>query len=129
MECHRYIELNPVRAGIVEDPADYPWSSFRHHALGVRDPLLSDHSEYLRLGATPAARIDAYGRFVRAAMPPSLLEEIRRALNKCRALGSDVFVAEIQRQLGRCARPREPGRPFRGVVVGKNPPEARNKVV
>lgn len=111
LECHRYIELNPVRAGIVTDPQDYPWSSFRHHALGDHDPILVDHDEYLRIGPTRDARLDAYTRFVRDAMPVKLLDEIRYALNKNRALGGEAFVASIERKLGRCSRPREPGRP------------------
>ena len=114
LECHRYIELNPVRAGIVDDPGDYPWSSFHHHALGVDDPLLSDHEEYLRFGDSTDSRLDAYAQFVRAAIPANLLDEIRCALNKSRALGGEAFVAAIERKLGRCARPRKPGRPARG---------------
>ena len=114
LECHRYIELNPVRAGIVDDPGDYPWSSFHHHALGADDPLLSDHEEYLRFGDNTDSRLDAYARFVRAAIPADLLDEIRCALNKSRALGGEAFVAAIERRLGRCARPRKPGRPARG---------------
>ncbi len=113
LECHRYIELNPVRAGLVEDPADYPWSSFRHHALGVADPLLVDHGEYLRFGDTAAERLDAYTRFVRSAMPQALIDEIRGALNKSRALGNETFLAEMERRFGRSVRPRKRGRPPR----------------
>lgn len=113
LECHRYIELNPVRAGIANDPGDYPWSSFHHHALGADDPLLVDHREYLRFGDTTESRLDAYARFVRAAIPANLLDEIRRALNKSRALGGDAFMAAVEHRLGRCARPRQPSRPAR----------------
>ena len=58
--CQRYIELNPVRAGMVQHPADYPWSSYRHHAEGRTDPLVRSHANYEALGATPEARQAAY---------------------------------------------------------------------
>lgn len=128
LECHRYIELNPVRAGLVDDPAEYPWSSFSHHALGTPDPILTDHSEYLRFGNTPAARCDAYGDFVRAGTPQPQLEKIRRALNKCRALGSHAFIEGLERRLGRRVRPRAPGRPPRRFVAGY-PVDIEKKVV
>jgi putative transposase len=50
LTCCRYIEFNPVRAGIVEAPADYPWSSYGTHAYGRPDDLLREHSCYLDLG-------------------------------------------------------------------------------
>ncbi len=112
LQCHRYIELNPVRAGIVEDPADFPWSSFRHHALGAHDAIITDHPVYLDLGLTQRVRVDTYAAFVRAAVPQDLVNEIRQALNKGRALGGDDFLAEIERKLGRRARPCDAGRPI-----------------
>lgn len=60
LACSRYIELNPVRAGLVSDPADYPWSSFRANALGETDAVLSPHTLYLGLGAAATARQQAY---------------------------------------------------------------------
>ena len=56
----RYIELNPVRAGMVIDPADYPWSSYHHNALGQFSDLVVPHPEYLRLGESNEARQVAY---------------------------------------------------------------------
>ena len=53
LACQRYIELNPVRAGMVETPGDYPWSSYRAIAFGEKDPLLTPHLLYQRLGADP----------------------------------------------------------------------------
>jgi putative transposase len=87
MTCHRYIELNPVRAGIVKDPAQYPWSSYRHNALGLADPLLVAHDCYQRLGATNVARCRAYRALVATAIPAPELESIREALNSRRWLG------------------------------------------
>lgn len=60
LACQRYIELNPVRAAMVVDPGDYPWSSYRHHAIGVHDALLRPHAIYEALGSGPAARREAY---------------------------------------------------------------------
>ena len=60
LTCFRYIELNPVRAQIVRDPADYRWSSYRAHALGDSWDWLVDHAVYTRLGKTAAERQAAY---------------------------------------------------------------------
>jgi putative transposase len=60
LECMRYIELNPVRAGLVAEPGDYRWSSFRANALGHDDALLTPHSCYYTLGRSVAARQAAY---------------------------------------------------------------------
>jgi putative transposase len=60
LSCMRYIELNPVRAGLVADPADYRWSSFRANALGREDALVTPHPCYYRLGRTPQARCAAW---------------------------------------------------------------------
>jgi len=49
LTCHRYIELNPVRARMASDPRDYPWSSYRAHAFGAEDGLVSDHRLYRSL--------------------------------------------------------------------------------
>ena len=77
LRCCRYIDCNPVRAGMVADPADYRWSNHRRLAFGERDPLLSGHEQYLRLGATPAERQRAYRALFVADIDPADLEEIR----------------------------------------------------
>ena len=56
----RYGDLNPVRAGMVRSPKDYPWSSYRHYAFGEPNPLIDDEPEYLALGHEPAQRRLAY---------------------------------------------------------------------
>jgi putative transposase len=65
LACMRYIELNPVRAGIVAQAADYRWSSYRANALGYADPIVTPHPLYYALGRSPEARRAAYERFVR----------------------------------------------------------------
>jgi len=60
LNCHRYIELNPVRAGLVGHPREYCWSSYRANAEGDALPVLTPHPEYLRLGSAPFERQGAY---------------------------------------------------------------------
>lgn len=101
LKCQRYIELNPVRAGMVRHPADYVWSSYRANA-GLRpSSLIVPHQEYLGLGATPELRAAAYRRSFRSEMDPADLREIRSAANGGFALGNDRFKAEIAAMLGR----------------------------
>ncbi len=64
LECGRYIELNPVRAQIVDCVSQYPWSSYRAHAFGLKDDLVNPHSFFEIFGATEAARQIAYRDFV-----------------------------------------------------------------
>ncbi|HEV8095925.1 MAG TPA: transposase [Burkholderiales bacterium] len=65
LACMRYIELNPVRAHVVDLPADYRWSSFRANALGHDDPIVTPHPLYYALGRSPETRRRAYANFVR----------------------------------------------------------------
>lgn len=60
LSCHRYIELNPVRAGMVRDPGEYAWSSHGHYGLGRPDEVLSTDDVCRGLGSTPDARREAY---------------------------------------------------------------------
>lgn len=111
LRCHRYIELNPVRAAMVADPADHPDSSYRANALGQPDPLLTPHAQYLALGATPDLRQQAYREFVSQAVSDDELGLIRQRLQRQHALGSDRFRAMIKAQLSRAAGPQKVGRP------------------
>lgn len=66
LACMRYIELNPVRAGLVRRPEDFPWSSYAANAAGREDALLSPHPHYLALGRDPEQRRAVYRRSVEA---------------------------------------------------------------
>ena len=57
---YRYIEMNPVKAGMVKKPEDYAWSSFRHHGLGETDPLITESEQYYRLGISKQQRCKDY---------------------------------------------------------------------
>ncbi len=100
LACQRYIELNPVRAGMVSDPADYSWSSYRAHALGQPAAMWHPHSEYLALGDTPVARIIAYRRFFEQQHSAQLTTDIRDALNTGLVLGNERFRAEVEALTG-----------------------------
>ncbi len=119
LTCYRYIELNPVRAGMVSSPEDYPWSSFHTNAAGAPSLFLEPHPEYLRLGATMEERTAAYSGMLAAGLGTSELEAIRGAINANAALGEEGFVAEIEARLGRIARPVPRGRPAKGISSGR----------
>lgn len=112
--CMRYIELNPVRAGIVADPADYPWSSHRENAgLGRRLTWLVPRAEYFALGSHARARADAYRSLFSVPIDGSELEAIRSGANKGCAIGSVAFLERMERELGRSVVRASPGRPPR----------------
>lgn len=105
LTCMRYIELNPVRAGMVAHPSEYPWSSYRSNAVGQANALVLPHLEYLRLGETDEERQAAYRLLFKQRIAESILEEIREATNKAWVLGSDRFKKRIQKQLERRIEP------------------------
>ncbi len=96
----RYIELNPVRAGMVVHPAQYPWSSFVCNALGKPIRLVTKHSVYLALGPTPYARQQVYCEFFKCKIPDLVLEQIRESSNKTWVLGGKRFKKRVELQLG-----------------------------
>jgi putative transposase len=103
--CYRYIELNPVRAGLVAAPRDYRWSSFRANALGARDPIVVQHERYCALGADLSARQAAYRGLFEIALADSTVVAIRDATNKGWTLGSERFDAELAALLKRRTHP------------------------
>jgi putative transposase len=88
MICHRYIELNPVRARMVDAPSDYPWSSYRANALGQQDSLLTPHLLYTRLGSDSMTRQTAYQQQFNEALSDETLAQVRQAGNSNRSLGA-----------------------------------------
>ena len=111
LACQRYIELNPVRAGMVEHPADYRWSSYRANAQGEEDALVTPHEVYLALGNATEPRLAAYRELFRSELEPGLLNQIRQASNGNFALGSTRFADELAAALGRRVTPGKSGRP------------------
>ena len=111
LTCQRYIELNPVRAGMVTAPGDYPYSSYRHHALGHADPLLIAHRLYTSLGTDPATRQKAYRTLFRDTLSDAQLTRLRDNTNACTIIGNDRFKEQIAKMLGRAVPTGKRGRP------------------
>lgn len=111
LTCMRYIELNPVRAAMVDDPAHYRWTSYRANALGQSDARLTPHTVFLALGAAEKQRQSAYRALFRTQLDRAAIDDIRLALNQSQPLGNSRFLARIEKVTGerREARPR--GRP------------------
>lgn len=91
LTCYSYIESNPVRAGMVQRPHDYAWSSYRINAATAPRGMITPHDEYLRLGRTDAERRHAYADLVAAGMQDTQLAEIRLSTNGGYALGDEGF--------------------------------------
>lgn len=107
--CMHYIELNPVRAGMVDQASAYPWSSYKCNALGKQDELVTPHLAYLGLAGIADDRWVAYRACLRAVLDVATADEIREATNRAWVLGCDRFKAEIEGQLGRRVAPSTRG--------------------
>jgi putative transposase len=101
MICHRYIELNPVRARMVDVPSNYPWSSHAANAFGHHNELLTRHPGYISLGSDSTTRQAAYRHLFNEALPDNVLDRIRQAGNGNRPLGaSSELAAELLPKIG-----------------------------
>jgi putative transposase len=109
--CYRYIELNPVRAGLAHHAYDYPWSSYRANAEGTGGRFVTPHEEYLRLGRTSEERRLAYREMFGRELPLDRIKEIRNATNGNVALGDKTFTQKVSALIGRRAERGVPGRP------------------
>jgi putative transposase len=109
LRCYRYIELNPVRAKMVDHPAEYPWSSYGFNALSEESELVAPHELYQRLGNTTKRRGKTYRTLFDVDVPQKTIEEIREATNKSWVLGSDYFKEKIEKNINRPMNPRSRG--------------------
>jgi len=109
LACHRYIELNPVRAGMVSHPDVYLWSSYAGNAGMRSDALLQPHGEYLALGLEQRTRSAAYRALFDQGFEPSLLRSIREATNGGYPLVSDAYRARMATPPGCRTERRKPG--------------------
>ncbi len=116
LPCQRYIELNPVRAGMVDDPAHYRWSSYRANGLGQADPLLTPHAVYAGLDAVAADRLAAYRALFRPELDHDAIADIRLALDQGQPLGNSRFLDSIEQATGQRREVRPRGRPRKPVV-------------
>lgn len=103
--CHRYIDTNPVRAGMVAHPVDYTWSSHHFYALGRPDSLITPHPAILALSADEDRRRKAYVRMFELPLEDKVLDVIRGCSNKGWALGSAEFCDSLEETAGRRAGP------------------------
>lgn len=130
LACQRYIEANPVRAGMVSHATHYSWSSFAHNGCGVPSTLLTPHPTYLSLGSDGDRRLAAYRSLCGVELDPQVVQSIRDALKGGFPFGSDRFVDEMALRTGaRMARGRPGPRPklarpqqlFRRARSGSDP--------
>jgi putative transposase len=111
LACMAYMDLNPVRAGLVAEAKDYPWSSHGHYA-GLRvESLLTPHPLVWALGNTPFAREAAYAELVRAGITLEQQELLTRSALGGWALGGGDFLAELQKRTERRVTKNQAGRP------------------
>lgn len=111
LTCMRYIEMNPVRAVMVNHPSEYRWSSYHSNAGGNSDTLLVMHPVYRRLDIDDQKRRYAYRELFRNGLSIAELHEIREALNQELVLGREDFKDQIEQMTQRQSRPGKPGRP------------------
>ena len=111
--CYRYIESNPVRAGMVDHPTGYLWSSYAVNSGMRSDPLVTAHPEYTALGSDPATRHAAYRALFEHRLEPGLQKAIREATNAGYALASETFKRVVLGPLGFRTQPAKAGRPAR----------------
>lgn len=111
MGCHRYIEMNPVRAEMVAHPGEYRWSSYGVNARGESGTLIRPHALYLGLGLNDEERLEAYRNLFRYELDPGLIDEIRRITHGGLVLGSDRFAKEVAILAGRRTQRGLAGRP------------------
>jgi len=111
LTCQRYIELNPVRAGMVDEPAHYRWSSYRCNGLGQDDELITAHALYTELAVRPATRQSRYRELFAHEIDVAQITDIRMALNQSQPLGNSRFIDTIERMTGERREVRPRGRP------------------
>jgi putative transposase len=111
LACSRYIELNPVRNGLVSKPSDYRWSSYAHNAVGKIDEMISAHKEYLQLGSDDKSRAKVYRALFKQKLSAEMVQQITDATVKGWVLGDSKFARKIEKLSGRRAIQLPKGRP------------------
>jgi putative transposase len=121
LTCYRYIELNPVRAGMVLQAGDYKWSSYRCHAEDLTDPLITEHPLFLAMADTKAARQAAYHQLLSEDLSLPEMASIRDATNKAWVLGSERFKQELATLSDRRIAALPKGRPRKQRKMESDP--------
>ena len=120
LTCMAYIDLNPVRAGLVPEAKDYPWSSYGHYAGLRSDELVTPHALFWSLANTPFGREAAYAEMVRSGVKAEQQAALTRSALGGWALGEEHFVADLQSRTGRRVEKILAGRPVKKLVADKN---------
>jgi putative transposase len=113
LACMVYLDLNPVRAGLVADPAEHPWSSHGHYTGARVDKTLTPHAMYWQLGNTPFDREAAYTDLVRAGLSANQVGALTQATLSGWALGDEGFKRGLQSLTERRVSPGRAGRPLK----------------
>ena len=119
LRCYRYIDLNPVRARLTDDPVAWRWSSCAANTGQRRGSGLTPHASWLALGSTDAERASAYRALLDETLDDDTLAEIRAYLQQQRAFGHDSFRAMVEAKTQRFAGTRPAHRPPRPPSPGK----------
>lgn len=119
LACCRYLEMNPVRAGMVAVPEVYPWSSCRSRVGIERTEWLDDDPCYSALGANPSWRARRYREWLQAAAPQGEWDLIRMAVQRNQLTGGNRFTEEVEEKIGVRIEMRGQGRPKREGNQGK----------
>jgi len=115
-DCYRYIELNPVRAKMVKDPAEYRWSSYATNALGKRSTLCEPHPLYVKLGKIEKERLENYRKLFDIKLDDSFTDNIRTVTQKGIVLGREDFIHQVELLSGRRVGGGALGRPRKNVL-------------
>ncbi len=116
LSCMAYIDLNPVRAGLVAQAGDYPWSSFGHYVGQRHEKLITPHGLVWELGNTPFAREVAYAEMVQAGISAGQQKVLTDSVIKGWALGDPDFVADLQKRTARRVVKGTAGRPVSSKI-------------
>ena len=115
LACMAYIDLNPVRAGMVSQAADYPWSSHGHYMGRGTDKVVTPHALTWTLGNTPFAREAAYAELVQSGINPVQQLALTAATLRGWAFGEPDFVADLQKRTQRRVSKGQAGRPAAAI--------------
>lgn len=111
LRCMQYIELNPVRAKMVNHPNDYPWSSYKANALGAFSVILTSHKEYLSLSQQREIRLEQYCQLLASQITIEQLNQLKNNLHSGTPMGDPTFKAMVETKLNCSVGLEKQGRP------------------